>query len=360
MSLTVPNNSYLTDETYLQLRNKNADDSNSKSSNSLGNQNSKNTVQMSSKSKSKGVSKRSNKTNLSSSKEHLIKKIKDEKEDFLHDLNSNGSVTSTNSSTSSYGLNSKSKKGKALGTKKIQEVLEENLNEIENDDKHNSKSSGDFNGKTMINSNIQNNDENISISSKTNAKKARAMPVKIGKNSLENSSPNSGLSMSFVDDFKKNTFDTDYWLSRLASSAPTTSESNGLMSISKGFVANLKDIQESLKPENDSDTDTIKLECGINIDESDTGSPQTSSSRPRNFQCTYPDCNKSYLKSSHLKQHVRSHTGEKPFKCNWVDCNWQFTRSDELTRHYRKHTGKYEVFYKKKHLSEHKITKSTV
>ena len=69
--------------------------------------------------------------------------------------------------------------------------------------------------------------------------------------------------------------------------------------------------------------------------------------RPRNFQCTYPDCNKSYLKSSHLKQHVRSHTGEKPFKCNWVDCNWQFTRSDELTRHYRKHTGKYEVFYKK-------------
>jgi uncharacterized Zn-finger protein len=61
--------------------------------------------------------------------------------------------------------------------------------------------------------------------------------------------------------------------------------------------------------------------------------------RPRNFTCTYLDCNKSYLKSSHLKQHVRSHTGEKPYKCNWPTCNWQFTRSDELTRHYRKHTG---------------------
>ena len=62
--------------------------------------------------------------------------------------------------------------------------------------------------------------------------------------------------------------------------------------------------------------------------------------RPRNFQCTFANCNKSYLKSSHLKQHFRSHTGEKPYKCNWPNCVWQFTRSDELTRHYRKHTGK--------------------
>ena len=57
------------------------------------------------------------------------------------------------------------------------------------------------------------------------------------------------------------------------------------------------------------------------------------------YRCSYKDCNKVFLKQSNLKDHIRTHTGEKPYICSHPECGKTFSQHGNLKKHEKIHLG---------------------
>ncbi|KAL4792984.1 hypothetical protein BDV19DRAFT_367434 [Aspergillus venezuelensis] len=60
----------------------------------------------------------------------------------------------------------------------------------------------------------------------------------------------------------------------------------------------------------------------------------------RLFSCTHPDCDKTFLRASHLNHHVKSaHTGVRDYVCDRPGCGKSFVTGSRLRRHLAAHDG---------------------
>ena len=75
------------------------------------------------------------------------------------------------------------------------------------------------------------------------------------------------------------------------------------------------------------------------INKDNNQAPKEPKSKIKYYRCTFKDCNKVFPKECNLKDHIRTHTGEKPYKCSYPGCHKSFSQHGNLKKHEKVHVG---------------------